>query len=161
MVLQNISFDESDAVKKLFVVFRIRGENLDPHKVTSDLIIQPTLAFQKGEEFLGKKYDPITRKVVEELHTRYFSVWDVNSESQQSLKRVKEHIKYLLDILEPHSKAIKRYLEQEEKYTISFYVRWEPNGEHGSYQIPGDILSRMANLCHFVEFSFIASYEEE
>ncbi len=159
MVLQNISFDEIDAVKKLFVVFRIRGEDLDPRKVTSDFNIQPTLAVRKGEKFLGKKYDPIAKQVVEEQHTRYFSVWDVSSETQQSLKRVKEHIEYVLNILEPHSEAIKRYLEQEKKYTISFYIRWEPNGEHGSYQISGDLLGRMADLCRFVEFSFIATCE--
>ncbi len=156
-VLQNISLDESDEVKKLYVVFRIRGDDLNTQKVTSDLNIQPTVVYQKGEKFAGKKFDPIGRKVVEETHTRYVSVWDVDSESQQSLKRVKEHIEYVLNILEPYTQAIAQYLEQKEKYLLSFYIRWEPNGEHGSYQIPSDLIERMAKLCHFVEFSFIAT----
>jgi len=160
-VLQNISLDESDEVKKLYVVFRIRGDDLNTQKVTSDLNIQPTVAYQEGEKFVGKKYDPIARKVVEEIHTRYISVWDIDSESQQSLKRVKEHIEYVLNILEPHAQAIAQYLEQKEKYLLSFYIRWEPNGEHGSYQIPGDLLDRMAKLCHFVEYSFIATTDND
>ena len=158
-VLQNISLDESDEVRKLYIVFRIRGDDLITQTVTSDLNIQPTVAYQKGEKFVGKKFDPIAKKVVEETHTRNISVWDVDLESQQVLRRVEEHIEFMLNILEPHSRAIARYLEQNEKYIISFYIRWEPNGEHGSYQIPGGLLSRMAKLCHFIEFSFIATFD--
>ena len=160
MVLQSISLDEIDAVKTLFVMFRIRGDDLNTQTVTSDLNIQPTRVYQKGEKFVGKKYDPIAKKRVKEIHTHYFSVWDVSSESQQDLKRVREHIEYVLNILEPHSQAINRYLEQNEKYTISFYIRWEPNCESGSYQVPGDLLGRMAKLCHFTEFSFIGIFSK-
>jgi len=158
-VLQNISLDESDEVKKLYIVFRIRGDDLNTQTVTLNLNIQPTMAYQKGEKFVGKKFDPIARKAVEEIHTRYISVWDIDTESQQVLRSVEEHIEYMLNILEPHSQAIARYLEQNEKYIISFYIRWEPHGEHGSYQIPGDLLGRMAKLCHFIEFSFIATFD--
>ena len=161
MVLQNISFDESDAVKKLYVVYRIRADDLIPQTVTSELSIQPTVAYQKGEIFVGKKYDPIAKKVIEETRGRPFSVWNVDSKAQRHLRKVQEHVEYLLEILEPHSLQITRYLEQNEKYTISFYIRWEPFGEHGSYLIPGDLLGRMERLCHFVEFSFIATTENE
>jgi len=115
MALQNISFDEIDAVKKLFVAYRIRADDLIPQTVTSELCIQPTVAYQKGEKYVGKKYDSVARKDIEETRGRPFSVWDVNSESQHHLKRVKDHIEYLLNILEPHSLQIKRYLEQSEK----------------------------------------------
>jgi hypothetical protein len=158
MILQDLSLDEIDAVNRLFVVFRIRGDDLNTQTVTSDLNIPPTRVYQKGEKFVGKKYDPIAKKRVKEIHIHHFSVWDVSSESQQDLKRVKEHIEYLLNILEPHSQAINRYLEQNEKYVISFYIRWEPKGEHGSYRVPGDLLGRMAKLCHFTEFSFIGTF---
>ena len=161
MVLQNISFDESDAVKNLYVVYRIRADDLIPQTVTAELGIHPTVAYQKGEKFIGKKYDPKAKKDIEVIRGHPFSVWDVNSESQQGLRRVTDHIMYLLDILEPHSEQIQRYLNQNEKYIISFYVRWEPHGEHGSYVIPGELLKRMGNLCHFVEFSFIGTFETD
>ena len=157
MVIQNISFDEADAVKNLFVVYRIRADDLIPHTVTSELNIQPTVAYQKGENYIGKKYDPTAKKDKEEIRRRSFSVWDVDLTSQHHLKRVKDHIEYLLNILEPHSQQLKRYLELNEKYVISFYIRWEPYGEHGSYIIPSELLVRMERLCHFVEFSFIAT----
>lgn len=159
--MQTISFDEIDAVKNVFAVYRIRGAELHPRAVTAEAGIHPSAAYQKGEQFIGKKFDPVTRETVEEIRSRPFSVWDVSSEPQQHLKRVQEHCAYLLNILEPKAEQLRRYLEQDEKFTISFCLRWEPYGEHGSYQLPGDVLARMGRLCHFVEFSFIAILQAE
>lgn len=161
MALQNISLDESDSVKNLFVVYRIRGNDLIPQTITSELNIQPTVAYQKGEKFVGKKYDPVAKRDTEETRKRPISVWNIDSKSQQGIRRVKDHIEYLLNILEPHSQQINNYLKQSEKYMISFYIRWEPYGEHGSYIIPGELLGRMERLCHFVEFSFISTTNNE
>jgi hypothetical protein len=160
-MLQDISFDEVDAVKNLFVVYRIRGEDLIPLQVTSELQIHPTTAFQKGEKYIGQKYDPISKSVLKETRERPLSVWDIDTHSLVHLKRVEDHIEYLLKILEPHSEQILHYLNQSEKYLISFYIRWESMAEHGSYVLSSDFIKRMGGLCHFVEFSFIANFEQD
>lgn len=86
MALQNISFDESDTAKTLYVVYRIRGDDLIPQLVTSELNIQPSVAHKKGEKYVGKKYDPITKQVVDEVRERTYSVWNIDSKSQEGLK---------------------------------------------------------------------------
>ena len=161
MALQDISFDEVDSVKRVYVVYRVRSDTLVPETVTHDFGIKPTRVFQKGDKFTGKSYDPVTNKSFEEIRERRFSIWDVDTQSLQEKRRVRDHIEYILNILEPQSEKITQYLIQSEKYVISFYIRWEPFGEHGSYQVPGDLLIRMGKLCHFVELSFIATIETE
>lgn len=160
-ILQTISFGEIYEVKNLFVAFGFRGDDLIPQLITSELNIQPTVAYQKGEEYIGKKYDPKSKKHVEVIRKRGISVWDLDSKSQQHLKRVEEHIEYLLNILEPQAEQIQRYVAQPDKYSISFYIRWEPHGENGSYVVSSDLMRRMEKFCHFFMFSFICYPEEE
>jgi hypothetical protein len=157
MVLQDISFDENDAVKKVYVVYRIRSDHLVPQAVTSDLGVEPTRTITKGEKYLGNVFDIKTNSWIKKWSERQFSLWDIDSKSLQQFKKVKEHVGYLLSVLEPHFEQIHPYLLQEEEYIISFYIRWELSAEHGSYIIPGELLRRMGKLCHFVEFSYISN----
>ena len=161
MILQQISFDEVDAVHNLYVDFGIRSEKQNMSELTTKLGIQPSVAFSAGDEYVGKTRDLETGKIVNEVRLRPWSVWSLDTQKiSRTKRRVEEHVLYLLEILEPKNYLIMQMLEQVEKYTIRFYIRWEPYGCHGSYEISSAVLDRMEKLCHHVEFSFICSVNE-
>jgi hypothetical protein len=158
VVLQDISFDENDVAKVVYVTYRIRSENLIHEELTSSIGIQPTKSYSRGEKYLGKAFDHSKNKIVRKWRVQLSSLWDLDSKIiQNHSKKVEDHIDYLLNILEPHSDQIMVYLKQRDIYFISFYIRWEPLGGHGTYTIQDTVLERMSKLCHFVEFSFISS----
>ena len=138
-------------------MYRINSDHLNASSVTSDLEIQPTEAFNKGEKYLGKIFDTANKKPKSVWKHYPFGTWRLDSKMLlPQKKRVEDHIGYLLEILEPHAEQITKYLNQKENYEISFYIRWEPYDGHGSFTISSELLERMKMLSHFVEFSFLS-----
>jgi hypothetical protein len=159
----SISFAEQDITKRVYVSFRIRSDKLDPTEITTRLGIQPSRAWAKGEKYLGKIGDPVNRKISEVWRPRPWGVWDIHTEEQGDIREARQHILNLVNILEPHKEALRYYLERPDEYTISFYSYFEPLDGVGSYVIPSELLVRMAELSHFVEFQFfhVESAREE
>jgi hypothetical protein len=160
-VLQQISWAEEDETRNVFVEYQIRPDVMSPDTITSILGIQPTRSYAKGEEYLGKAYDPGVKKFIRELHKRPFNIWDFSSETVVNSKKVIDHLNYVLDIIEPKYERIQPFLANREEFYIRFYIRWEPIESHGSFTIPGETLIKMGKLCHFVETSFIYSSDNE
>lgn len=154
-VLQEISFDEEDVAKTVYIDFGMRSDVLDPQAVTSWLEIQPTRAWAKGEAYLSKTRDMMTKQLTQAWYKRPWGIWAIDSKGFVESKRIEAHILYLLALLEPKHEQVKFFLNRPEAYTVSFYIRWEPHSGHGSYEVASDTLRRMAALCHHIEFSFI------
>lgn len=155
-VLQEISFDEELVAKTVYVDFSIHSDVLDPKAITNLLGIQPSRAWAKGEQYLGKMFAPATKQVTQVWRPRYSGIWAIESEGMVESKRVEAHALYLLNLLEPAQEQLKHFLNLPEAYTVRFYIRWEPKDGHGSYELSSGTLSKMAALCHYTEFSFLA-----
>lgn len=157
MSLQGISFTEEDNVKNVCVVYRIRTDNLMADEISTFLGIQPTEAYSEGEIYMGKEFDPTSRRVTIKEKSRPFGIWNLDTRDlEPTSKRVHKHIEHVLSVLEPRFDKIKVYLDKPEKFTISFYIQWSPLGEFGTYIISSNLMNRMHRLSHFTEFSFIS-----
>ena len=154
MFLQDLSFDEKDVTKIVFINYSIQSANLIPDQITSELDIKPSRAFAKGEKYQGRVLNTLTKEVESVWRERWTGVWAIRTEGVVTSKYVEHHAQYLLDLLEPKASFLDRYLSI---YSVRFYIRWEPFGEHGSYRISANLLGRMAKLCHFFEYSFIGT----
>ena len=153
-ILQTISFGE--AAKSVFVEFRIKSDNLDPKAISLELDLTPLRAFYLGEKYLGKSWDPDSRTIHQVWRERPTGIWAMHTEEfSQKLKKVEQHINYLLDILEPRKEIIKSYINRDD-YLVSFVIWWEPLDGHGSFEIESKTLLRMAELCNYVEYTFIS-----
>ena len=154
-ILQHISFDEIDNVKKLYVDFIIKSDHEDVRQITHDLQITPTIAFNNGDKYIAQRYNPETGKKTPVITRHTSSIWRLHTEHLSNEKRrVEEHIAYLLDILEPKKEIIEKYLQQKETYTVNFFIYWQPIDEWGSYVLNAEMLKRISALCHDVEFEF-------
>jgi hypothetical protein len=158
-VLQDITFHESNA-KLLFIDFRIRSDILIPSEITDDLGVEPTRAWAKGEKYLGKIFDPETKKVMSHWHERPWGIWGLDTKTAVQVRKVEHHVSYLLNILEPKQDKIRHYIEVD-KYLVSFYIWWETTTGHGSYEIPAIQLERLGRLCQYVEFGFLYTEEDD
>jgi hypothetical protein len=153
MLEQDISFEEKDNTKSVRVDYTVRSDFLNPETLTSEFGIQPVNSFAKGEKYLGKVRDVKTKKTVDVWRTRPWGIWRIDSRTlDPTYKKVEDHLVYLLKILEPSTDNIKKYLAQESKYSITFYIRWEPLDTYGSYEISGKSLKWAGELCHLIEF---------
>ncbi len=162
MELQDLSFDENDTTQEVFLNYRIRAFNrnsaFDPVAITNFLRIEPTRFYTKGDFYQGKTWDAEASSFKPLQRTRQTSAWDLDTKSSKTpTKRVEDHVSYILTILEPHTPEISTLVAQTEKYSISFYLRWVPISDHGSFIISSNLLSRMAKISHFVEYSFMNS----
>ncbi len=148
----NISFEENDNTKFVGASYVIRSDILIPDTITSELDLQPTHAFAKGEKYLGKVYDPQTKITTDVWRERPWGVWRIDTNALDLSLKVEDHILYLLSVLEPKRNRINYYLENKEEYTVSFYIERESLNP-SSIEIMSKTLERMSMLCHYSEFS--------
>jgi Domain of unknown function (DUF4279) len=154
MFLQDVDFSEEKNTKSAFVDFRMRLGDLSPTEVTKRLRIQPSIAWAKNEQYLGKTREPVTGNIAPIWRARPWGMWIINTKEAVHVKKVESHVIYLLNLLEPAQEQVKHYLERCEANSISFYIHWQPIDEWGSYELPSALLGRMAQLSHYVEFQF-------
>jgi hypothetical protein len=153
-VLQEISFDEIDNTKDTYITYRIRSDVIDPKEISKELCLQPDNSHYKGEKYLGNSWNPETRKVVKIWTIHDIGIWNYSTKNKIESKRVEEHILYLLDRIEPASTFLEKLLEQSEVYTISLLIHWVPLDVYGSFQVMRSTITRIAKLCHFIEYYY-------
>jgi hypothetical protein len=160
VLLQYVSLGEEAITRQAYADFRIRSDVLVPESLSVELGVQPTLAWAKGERYLGKELDPATKQIVERWAERPWGMWHINSKAVVHSKKVEDHLAYLLDIFEPKRDRLIPYLQRELEYSISVYIRWEPSDVAGSYRISSGILTRTASLCHYMDYSYVYAGSE-
>jgi hypothetical protein len=154
MVNNQIVNDETEAVPieylRINVSFGVRGDSLIPADLTSQLGIQPSHAFAKGEEYASKAG---TRK-------RPWGVWQLRSEASVSSSNIENHARFILEQLEPKRSIIMKYLESDEFY-VDLRIWCEPEAGIASFGISSSILARLAAMCKEFNFSFIGRGKAE
>lgn len=159
--MQEFSFGES-SLSRITVIYRIRSDNLDPAKISTELKILPSKAYSKGEKYLGKAFDPLTKSRIEVIREHPRGAWDIISENSiSSLKSVEDHVLHLLTMLEPNMEKITFYLQDQSEYSISFYIGVETNDGIANFSLSSEIVDRMAHLSHFIEYGFLSLEHEE
>jgi hypothetical protein len=125
---------------KTCVSFGIRAEKLVPAQITAAIDVVPTKAWAKGDAF----------KTRTGIHQRPWGVWSLRSETKVTAERLEPHIQYILDIIEPKSSALTKYL-QDPDYLVQVYIWYV--GEVG-FTLPSELLARLCAICKLVNFSF-------
>ena len=158
-ILQDIRLDQQTDVVE--VCFIMRSDYLQPSVITDELGIEPAWSFAKGESYTGRSLIPETKEIISVQRQRPWGIWAIDTKLLVKEKKVHEHIVYLLNMLEPKTEKLIKYLEQNEKYQIGFTIEWSPvEGFFGSYEINSQILMRMSKLSHYIKFSFLGKAEE-
>jgi hypothetical protein len=160
-ILQTLSLREEDAVKTTHVDFAIRSDALDPAALTAELGITPSRAWAMNEEYVGRAFDPDSRKTISVVRKRPWGLWAISSDEALTSKLVEQHALHLLNLLEPRKGLLTHYLREDSGYTLRFFIWWEPLDGHGSYQISSKTLRRLSEVVHYVEFECICLEESE
>lgn len=133
----------------------IRSDILEPRRITSELEIQPTRAYAKGERYLGRALDMETRGIVRCWNTHPWGSWAVETRGLVTANDVESHALRLLEMLEPRKEIIGRCLDRAEEYVIRCAIWWESNAGHGGFDLRSDIVARLAALCHYLQFTWV------
>lgn len=155
--LQNIVFDEEAVTQTVHVEYSLRSDFLDPQALTSEVGILPSRYWAKGESYIGKSRNPDNGNVINVQRIHPWGIWALSTKDATELpKRVEAHIVYLIERLEPNKVKLQHYISTP-GMIVRFYIWWEPNDGHGSYEISALTMTKMAELSQFTEFGFLSS----
>ena len=132
---------------KVAVSFRVAGDTLDPHLVTAQLGIEPSLARRRGE--------PLPRR----SHIRQRTgVWILRSREPEraSLER---HLAKLLELLTPRAPEIRRLRAMG--YDTNFFCGLFPPGDWAGFLLPADVLRQVSALGANLGVEIYANGEDE
>ncbi len=144
-----------------FASFRLNLGTSQPSVVTELLGVAPTLSWATGQEYAGKERDAITRSWRPVTRVRPWGVWIISTKGIDLGPVPEPHILHLLELLEPKHEYLAQVRALLNAGAASFYVRYETENGAGSYTLPTLVLSRLALLSDFVEWSFIKWDSEE
>jgi len=136
--------EEKNCVKITYAVFSIFSDSLIPDDITRQTGIIPTRLWSK-EPILYHREDglPVTRDK---------GAWILSSKGKVESLYLEEHIKYLLDILEPADGIFKSYMNKPD-YMVWFQLTWDILEESGYFYLSCETTKRMAELCQFIQYS--------
>ena len=154
--LQSYSFGEWFDVISIEWFIRC-DEPMDTDEISANLGIQPTRCHTQGELFWTTVRNPDTDELYKEQIPNPNSVWNVNTQDVSGLEKVEDHIRYLLGILEPAREKMQPYLKNKEKYAVGVWINvewdWDEEGVRRGYTIDGELMLRLASICHYIEFN--------
>jgi hypothetical protein len=157
-VLQEIDFSEEVDTIEISVSFIIRSESLPLESLSKELGLNPTRSWNKGEEYIGKQFNPIIKKAEQIQKKRLFSIWEIDSSNFVSSKKVEAHIDYMVDLLISKKNIINGLLNEKD-YFIKVNILKKSNAEVIDYQVNPKLLTELISLCKNVSFSnyFVSS----
>jgi hypothetical protein len=142
--------EETEPKIEVYLDCGFRGDRLDPADVTASLHLEPSCAYRAGEVYRGR--DGVERM-------RPSTVWHYTTASAVQSAEPEEHVRYLLDKLEPVADVI-RAIRSKADYSC-VYIRYEIGYHIASFGMSGKMLARLAALVDDVNFSIITHDEEE
>jgi hypothetical protein len=154
-ITEGIDSDGNEVARCELVDWGIRSDILDPLRITSELGIQPSRAWAKGERYLGKALDVETRRIVRTWYAHPWGTWALETRGLVTATSVEPHVLSLLELLEPRRDIIKHYLDNTNEFTIRCLVWWQSNIGHGGFDLSSGIIARMAALCHYFQFTWV------
>lgn len=153
-VLQNFISDV-DATRQLFVSFTIKGNNLIPDRITSNLDIVPTDAFAKGDIIVSHKgfRDQVPKTF------RPWGIWRISTKDIVHSNNINDHFQYLLNLLHVKQEKLNKYLANSQEYSVSIRVSRKALGYAGQLDMDSFLLGQICQLCHLVTFHYIGISE--
>jgi len=153
-------YEETDLTKDVRVAFGIKSDKADPNQITGIIGIAPTTSFKKGEIYSGKEYDRKAQKWVKVKRKRGVGIWRLELRGEHpSFGEVEKVINQLLSLLEPKRDLLKPFLERRDLYTISVFIWVETNNRFSHILLDNNLLFRLSELCHLIQFTTEASSE--
>jgi hypothetical protein len=125
------------------VSFGLRGDNLTISEVTQALGIEPSSFTVKGTPMGGRSGSA----------PHPYTVWRLQSKSHVATENLADHVKYILERLEPAVARIEEY-RNDESIRVSIGIWWAPEGGQGGYTLSSDLLMRLCALCDEIDFYF-------
>jgi hypothetical protein len=111
--------------------FRIAGDTLDPKEISSCLEIEASLSGVKGE--LVRSGLPAVRRT---------SVWVLRCPLEKSAP-MEEHLKWLLNLLEPKAGIIKGIAD---RFFVDLFCGFSSENGQGGFSLDARLLQRVAHL---------------
>ena len=96
-ILQSIQLN--DQTNEVRVNFSIRSEILEPRVISTELEMDLSWAFSKGESYIGKSLHPKTNGIIRVKRQYPWGVWGLDTRSMTNNRDVNEHLLFLLNIL--------------------------------------------------------------
>lgn len=128
---------------RIDVSFGVSGDELVPSALSSRLGLQPDWAFAKGEEFQSPTG----------VHQRHHGVWAIASKSHISSDDLADHIRYILETLDPVRDVVNE-IKQDPSSRVSVGIWWEPEGEQGGYTLKAATVATLCQYCDEIDFYF-------
>jgi hypothetical protein len=153
-------YEETDLTKEVSIKYILRSDIEDPYQITEIIGITPTICFKKGEIYSGKELNRKTQKIDEIMRKRGCGIWSLELKGERpSFDEIERVIKELLSILEPKRDLLKQFLDRRDLYTISIFIRVVTNDRFGHILLDNNLLFRLSELCHRIQFTTETSSE--
>lgn len=155
-ILQHVISD-LEATRELHVSFYIKGGDvMVPEQITQQLGIRPRYSYAKGDKIIPRKGKPPERSAGQP-----WGFWRISTQGIVDSVYIEDHLRYLLDLLEPQKERLADYLNKPEDYAISFRIWRKALGMAGQIDISSFYLGRICQLCHSVTFHYAGVEEED
>lgn len=136
------------------VDFAVRAKALRTEAITQLLGVQPTRAFQRGDEYIGKQKGAEGFEFVKRSWS--FGVWHFSTTGLVASTLPHEHALFLLEKLEPALTEIQN-LCMDPDYYVKITI-WYVGP--GGFYMPADVLRRLALICEDVAITCWDTEEE-
>lgn len=128
---------------KVYVMFRVKGDDIDPGEVAELLRLEPTRSFRKGELFRAR----------DRMHPRAYGMWMLSTEKAVTSEELVDHCNYLLERLRPVRAEIDRVRARVGvEVTVAFW--WEPTDGPTGFTFPSRDLRELSEMCNNFDFYF-------
>jgi len=135
--------------QKIFAVFGIRADKLDPDRISERLGIQPSHSFARGDE-----YKTHVSKTEMGVRVRPFGVWQISSEGVVKSGNLQDHVDYLIRLIEPKRMAISALMADPDLY-MDMRLWVESHDAVNSFTLRSESVACLASLCREFNVSVI------
>ena len=138
---------ENPYCRETYAIFILLGELLNHNEITERLKIKPSFIKKKEDTLLIES----TRLIGQE------EIWALSSKGEMSTTAIEQHLRFLLDQLEPVSREILEIVSQQSLISY-FHCYWLPGGFLGGPVLTPQTIERIGNLNAYLDFGFRELY---
>ncbi len=163
----NDKLSDDPAITEVCITYFIGSDSLNHAKLTTELSIEPTEAWSRGDTYLGKAWNPTKQEVYQVHRKRGWGVWRIDTRhikqpEQPALLQsmdIDDHARHLLKLLYPKKNFLEPYLN-DDNYTIRFGIWWQSSLEHGSYTLSSELARQMCELSQYIKITNLCNMED-
>lgn len=140
-----MDMDEERHVIRFDVAYSFWGYELRAESVSAELGVKPSGAYSRDNPFV--RSDGVACR---EDH----GFWTMHTNDAVTSDRLDDHVRYLVELLEPRAAAVSRLRRSSDLTCATIYCSSRGNVAHLS--VSGDLVARLAPFVDEVGFSFVA-----